>query len=949
MKKRNYFWAIIFPLIVFTCSLLIVIGNFKSFYYAGGDQINYINPNLTADYADDTWDENGYYLLGGFTYSNISWRSFFFFFRLLSFLPILYREYLYFSLIFFLIFFSSYFYFKNFIFKEKFSAVISSLFYLFNLFFFTAYLNVPSQMSFILTPLMFILCHYVIDANYFGIIALSVICSIFIPVSFVNAPNGLASIGLVVIYAAYLFFEQKKYRQIKKTLFSLIFTIFYLFLINLWWLVPMFQSLFVYSYISAVKKDVVEFFATTSLHEAFRFLGGWAFNSYFLDPSNKELGGLVVKNPFFVFFSYLIVIISFCSVFFIKKNKKILFFLILAFLGLSLSKGSLSPWGNLYMFAWKNIPGMFGFREPYTKFIIIYVISLSCLFGYFYHYLKESLPDKLKKIVQVSLLVNILIVALPFTLGGFVIQHGIGAYRSFLIKIPDYLWDFRKLDSFEKLNYRLMVFPEANGAKAYNWEKGMNTVKSIISYFSTKPVFQNDQYRYRRGDEMAVETYNTFDSTTNSLLTGDLVDVKSSKLLLYLGILNIGNFTQENDLDWRWRNVDLSTRTPSEITEMFKLFDEKKLILKKADFGMFDKKYLKKIPNEIPNNWVDGSLLNEDQKKYLSDLLLKELENRPAISYYYLNRDYFVPQIYIPQKIFFSNQQPRDYFNLLNFKDYVSTYGFYFRGKNEKNEKAIETIKELVGNYSGDQSGQTKVEYKKLSPSKYKINLHKVRNIVPVIFSNAFDGGWKLYLNKLYRNPPVTDKEKIISDYFIFKGNEENQASQVELNSFLENNLIWDLGDLREKKLKHFTYKNGRENIEFYERYKINFISKDFKGTIQNDNLGKGDFWETWFPENKKFFIKSRSLFELSEETHLNVNGYANSWILNIDEICSGGKTQKYCIENSDDTFDLSLILEFQPQIAFIFSKKASLFFWVVGIAVLFCFKLSRWKQIKKI
>ena len=41
------------------------------------------------------------------------------------------------------------------------------------------------------------------------------------------------------------------------------------------------------------------------------------------------------------------------------------------------------------------------------------------------------------------------------------------------------------------------------------------------------------------------------------------------------------------------------------------------------------------------------------------------------------------------------------------------------------------------------------------------------------------------------------------------------------------------------------------------------------------------------------------------------VNGYANSWIIDPDDIC---KNKGFCRKNDDGTYDMELIVEFWPQ-----------------------------------
>jgi len=88
--------------------------------------------------------------------------------------------------------------------------------------------------------------------------------------------------------------------------------------------------------------------------------------------------------------------------------------------------------------------------------------------------------------------------------------------------------------------------------------------------------------------------------------------------------------------------------------------------------------------------------------------------------------------------------------------------------------------------------------------------------------------------------------------------------------------------------------------FDYNEKYKIDFISKNFQDTIQNDNLERGKFYETWLEKPID-----------NNENHSVVNGYANSWTINPNEICVDNSK---CVKNADGTYDLELIVEFWPQ-----------------------------------
>ena len=89
-------------------------------------------------------------------------------------------------------------------------------------------------------------------------------------------------------------------------------------------------------------------------------------------------------------------------------------------------------------------------------------------------------------------------------------------------------------------------------------------------------------------------------------------------------------------------------------------------------------------------------------------------------------------------------------------------------------------------------------------------------------------------------------------------------------------------------------------------------VSHQIYTVVQNENLNSGNFWDSWF-----------KLPVLQETNHLQANGYANSWIIKPDNICS--KYSNYCVKNSDGTIDMHLIIEYQLQRYFYFGIMITL------------------------
>ncbi|MCX6794950.1 MAG: carbohydrate binding domain-containing protein [Candidatus Falkowbacteria bacterium] len=189
------------------------------------------------------------------------------------------------------------------------------------------------------------------------------------------------------------------------------------------------------------------------------------------------------------------------------------------------------------------------------------------------------------------------------------------------------------------------------------------------------------------------------------------------------------------------------------------------------------------------------------------------------------------------------------------------------------------------------------LEFKKINPTKYRVEIHQAKGDFPLVFSEGFHNSWAIYLGD--REETNIDKTKL-ADYKELDGNEGDQASPAELQDFINQGLISSLGNGKEKEAAHYKWGGNKETLDYIEKYKIAFISKNFQDTIQNDNLPNGHIWDTWFKN------------PLPEENHLMVNGYANSWVVETEKICKENPDK--CIKNSDGTYDFELVIEFWPQ-----------------------------------
>jgi hypothetical protein len=216
------------------------------------------------------------------------------------------------------------------------------------------------------------------------------------------------------------------------------------------------------------------------------------------------------------------------------------------------------------------------------------------------------------------------------------------------------------------------------------------------------------------------------------------------------------------------------------------------------------------------------------------------------------------------------------------------------------------------------------IEFKKINPTKYRVRVHSANGKFPLVFSESFHEGWRAYVTQV-----ESEKLKVKSNlesYRILDGNNDDQASKEELEDFIQKGWVSELGDGKEKIIKHSKWNsdNQKEELDYVEKYNIDFVSRNFQDTIQNDNLPKGNIFETWFQK------------PLPEENHLVANGYANSWVIDVDEVCdpknnSSNSSGASCVRNDDGSYDFEMVVEFWPQRLFYIGAGIS------GLTLLAC------------
>jgi len=299
------------------------------------------------------------------------------------------------------------------------------------------------------------------------------------------------------------------------------------------------------------------------------------------------------------------------------------------------------------------------------------------------------------------------------------------------------------------------------------------------------------------------------------------------------------------------------------------------------------------LRNDLQNEYLKKKKINiksiEDALNNNGDIDL--LRKFGDLSLYSIGGKYFLPHFYVPKNSIISKRTTDELTRIFEQENYDISSAVFFEKQNEERARALNNLKEKNEN-------SPVLEIKKINPTKYRIRVHGASGVFPLVFSESFHDGWRMYLAK-----PNNFQFPISNDqigYKILDNNEGDQASKNELIQYVKNGWVTTLGDRKEKTIVHKKWENMKEKKDYTEKYKIDFVSKNFQGTIQNDNLPDGNLTETWFKKPID-----------DNENHLMVNGYANSWAINPENLC---KNNNFCTKNPDGTYDFEIVAEFWPQ-----------------------------------
>lgn len=174
----------------------------------------------------------------------------------------------------------------------------------------------------------------------------------------------------ITLFGLVLYYLASDWRKLRLIIFPLVTALVF----NLFWIVPMIR--FGFEEYGEIYRGggSVEFFSFANFENAISLQHpNWPENIF---------GKVGFQRPEFM----LLPILAFSSLLFSKKPK-ILFFVLLGLVGSFLAKGANEPFGGLYLWLFKHVPGFIMFRDP-TKWYMLVALSFSVLIPYALNHFK---------------------------------------------------------------------------------------------------------------------------------------------------------------------------------------------------------------------------------------------------------------------------------------------------------------------------------------------------------------------------------------------------------------------------------------------------------------------------------------------------------------------------------------------------------------------------------
>jgi hypothetical protein len=285
-----------------------------------------------------------------------------------------------------------------------------------------------------------------------------------------------------------------------------------------------------------------------------RLLGSWQLYTQLLPDPNFAWSGTYL-TPAFTMLSFLVPVLVFTAPLLERKDRSVIFFLLLSIVGLFLLKGAHSPLGGINIWLMDNVPYAGSFRAHYEKLGVILALSYAFLIGITlgktYCVLRKKLHveirievDNLTRRIRLCLgpLIPMLVIllllfgvyAFPFWTGD-VIYPGGKVVSSTRIQIPSYYYDAADWLSKDNDDFRIFVLPPASvsATTRYKWEHGYGGSDALIQeLFQNRPLINIGRYGYPSANTLQYALARLFVNGTVPQSTDNVLAILNVKYIL---------------------------------------------------------------------------------------------------------------------------------------------------------------------------------------------------------------------------------------------------------------------------------------------------------------------------------------------------------------------------------------------------------------------------------
>jgi len=748
--------------------------------------------------------------------------------------------------------------------------------------------------------------------------------------------------SLFIITILYLIFKRCSKQLIARNfiIFGIVLSIF--ILVNLYWILPVANYIIQSGYATDVTK-VQDTFAlkslleSTSRHNSFlnviRMYGDAVWFDGFKGEPYMPFFPSYQNSIVLIILSFMFPILAFSTLLF-SKSRYILFFSVLTLIAAFLGKGIHSPFGNIFLWMYKHIPGFWVYRAPWQKFGLFMILGYSFLAAITCGEIYEYFYRRGKKIFSSLFISGIVILTVVYNYA-FILGKMIPTTEErktlpgFYQKYPEYL--FRAADWINSLKdeFNVVLLPD-DKANAYEWGYG-------AAYDITWKLFEKGLIFRQYGEGMSPP--HSLDKVYQAFISS-LYNETTPYTSRILTLLNVRYILHRNDFLYNWAG---DTDSPEFVRE--KISKQKDIILEKS-FGKWDFYYNSAV---LPHIYTARDIIDVDGKlDYLATLISDEDFNPSAV--YLFPDDKNVSGDFISEIITEKISIPESKISILvedgwkkpiNWADMSSAPCYRARfyagskkviscnGKGEQDMLVFNSVKECPYGFALGSPGD-----------------HGAYNSTLVYIKT---GQKSLKIGSIYADgKPIADVVDIWWETGRAKMNSTsisypliipaNQRAIIQINHLIKKEItltenlekIYRLGkktktDFKEKEQPKVKYRKINPT-----RFVVNIKAKEPFMLIFNERYHPA--WKAYIRESdEKEFVNKKRLYssalvsiwknrgKLRELTkHIQVNGFANAWWVDVSEDI-----------NASENFEV--ILEYLPQRLF------EMGFIIASLTFIFC------------